>query len=382
LPDANDSSWPAGFVGGPEDREALAVLLSLASLTPRRLLEAAPGRGSARSCLRAVRAGRLGSTGDREHARHLDGAALLSALPAAGARLVAVHDGEYPKELLDLFDPPAGLFIRGRDLGGLRPRVGIVGARHCSPGGQEVASLLGAALARAGVCVVSGGARGIDAAAHRGALEAGGPTLSVMGCGIDVAYPRQNRGLLERIAASGALVSEYPPGVPAEPFRFPARNRIVAALSRAVVVVEGAAGSGSMITADHALEIGREVYAVPGAVTSPLSWVPHALVRDGATLIRGPQDLLADLGLTVSVEDSPTAPSMSPIGSPSAASLDGVERRVWEALTVASPADALARGTGLSLPEVVSALVGLEMRSLVRHVGGRYERRAVGGGSS
>jgi DNA processing protein len=324
----------------------------------------------------------LGSAGDREHACHLDGAALLSALPAAGARLVAVHDGEYPKELLDLFDPPAGLFIRGRDLGGLRPRVGIVGARHCSPGGQEVASLLGAALARAGVCVVSGGARGIDAAAHRGALEAGGPTLSVMGCGIDVAYPRQNRGLLERIAASGALVSEYPPGVPAEPFRFPARNRIVAALSRAVVVVEGAAGSGSMITADHALEIGREVYAVPGAVTSPLSWVPHALVRDGATLIRGPQDLLADLGLTVSVEDSPTAPSMSPIGSPSAASLDGVERRVWEALTVASPADALARGTGLSLPEVVSALVGLEMRSLVRHVGGRYERRAVGGGSS
>ena len=382
MPDASDSSWPTGFVAGPEDREALAVLLSLASLTPRRLLEAARGRGSSRSCLRAVRAGRLGSAGDREHARDLDGAALLSELPAVGARLVAVDDAEYPNELLDLFDPPAGLFIRGRALGDLRPRVSIVGARHCSPAGQEVASLLGAALARAGVCVVSGGARGIDAAAHRGALEAGGPTLSVMGCGIDVPYPRQNRGLLERIAASGALVSEYPPGVPAEPFRFPARNRIVAALSRAVVVVEGAAGSGSLITADHALEIGREVYAVPGAVTSPLSWVPHALVRDGATLIRGPEDLLADLGLTVSVEESPKAPSMSSIGSPSAASLGGVERRVWEALTVASPADALARGTGLSLPEVVSALVGLEMRRLVRHVGGRYERRTLGGGSS
>jgi DNA processing protein len=324
----------------------------------------------------------LGSAGDRERARNLDGAALLSKLPAAGARLVAVHDQEYPKELLDLFDPPAGLFIRGRDLGELQPRVAIVGARHCSPGGQEVASLLGAGLARAGVCVVSGGARGIDAAAHVGALEAGGSTLSVMGCGIDVAYPRQNRDLLERIAASGALVSEYPPGVPAEPFRFPARNRIVAALSRAVVVVEGAAGSGSMITADHALDIGREVYAVPGAVTSPLSWVPHGLVRDGATLIRGPEDLLADLDLTVSVEGSAESPVASPIGSPSAGRRNGVERRVWEALTVASPADALARATGLSLPEVVSALVGLEMRSLVRHVGGRYERRTVGGGNS
>jgi DNA processing protein len=197
-----------------------------------------------------------------------------------------------------------------------------------------------------------------------------------------VAYPRQNRGLLERIAASGALVSEYPPGVPAEPFRFPARNRIVAALSRAVVVVEGAAGSGSMITADHALDIGREVYAVPGAVTSPLSWVPHGLVRDGATLIRGPEDLLADLSLTVSVEGSAESLIASPIESPSAGRLNGVERRVWEALTVASPADALARATGVSLPEVISALVGLEMRSLVRHVGGRYERRTVGGGSS
>jgi DNA processing protein len=320
--------------------------------------------------------------GDREHARTLDGAALLSALSPAGARLVAVHDDEYPVELLDLFDPPAGLFIRGRDLRELQPRVAIVGARHCSPGGQEVASLIGAGLAQAGVCVVSGGARGIDAAAHRGALEARGTSLSVMGCGIDVPYPRQNRRLLERIAGSGALVSEYPPGVSAEPFRFPARNRIVAGLSRAVVVVEGAAGSGSMITADHALDIGREVYAVPGAVTSPLSAVPHALVRDGATLIRGPEDLLADLGLAVPVGESTRARAVTPTGSPSVESLSGGERRVWEALTVASPADALARGTGLSLPEVVSALVGLEMRGLVRHVGGRYERRVFAGGRS
>jgi DNA processing protein len=255
--------------------------------------------------------------------------------------------------------------------------VAIVGARNCSFAGREIASLLGAALARAGACVVSGGARGIDSAAHRGALEAGGASVAVLGCGIDVPYPRQNRRLLERIVASGALVSEYPPGLPPEPFRFPARNRIVAALSRAVVVVEGAAGSGSMITADHALDIGREVFAVPGAVTSPLSAVPHGLIRDGATLIRGPDDLLADLGLEV--------PADEPGGSgqdASAAGLGRAERQIWEALTVASPPDVLARSTGLPLPEVVSALVGLEMRNLTRHVGGRYERRPQGKGSS
>lgn len=357
------------------------MLLSLASLTPRRLLEAAQARGSATACLRAARAGRIGSEGDRSYARELDGATILAKLPAAGARLVAVHDDEYPGELLDLFDPPAGLFVRGHPLERLRPRVAMVGARNCSPAGQEIASLLGAALARAGVCVVSGGARGIDAAAHRGALDAGGRTVAVLGCGIDVAYPRQNRRLLERIIESGALVGEYPPGVRAEPFRFPARNRIVAALSKAVVVVEGAAGSGSMITADHALDVGRDVFAVPAAVTSPLSWAPHALIRDGATLIRGPEDLLADLGLQGAAVVA-GAGALPAADAASGAGLGGAERRVWDALTVASPPDTLVRRTGLALPEVVSALVGLEMRSLVRHLGGRYERRPPARGSS
>jgi DNA processing protein len=354
------------------------VLLSLTSLTPRRLMEAARSRGSARACLRAVRDGRIGSESDRVHAGGRDGASLLARVSEIGARLVTMGEGEYPSGLLDLFDPPAGLFVNGQPLGRLVPRVAIVGARNCSPSGREIASLLGAALARAGASVVSGGARGIDSAAHRGALDVGGCSVAVLGCGIDVAYPRTNRRLLERIVASGALVSEYPPGGPPEPFRFPARNRIVAALSRAVVVVEGAAGSGSMITADHALDIGREVLAVPGAVTSPLSGVPHGLIREGATLIRGPEDLLADLGL--GGEGEPAEGERSET-SASAASLGPAERRVWDALTVASPPDTLVDRTGLSLPEVVSALVGLEMRSLIRHLGGRYERRPRGGGS-
>jgi DNA processing protein len=327
----------------------------------------------------AVRAGRAGSDADRESARKLDGTDILARLDAAGARLVAPNDEEYPGEVLDLFDPPAGLFVRGRPLGSLEPRVAIVGARNCSPGGREVAELLGAAVARVGGCVVSGGARGIDAAAHRGALQARGTTVAVLGCGIDWAYPSENRRLLEKIASNGALVSEYPPGVPAMPFRFPARNRIIAALSRAVVVVEGATGSGSMITADHALDIGREVLAVPGPVTGPLSAVPHSLIRDGATLIRGPEDLVADLAL------GPGGPQPSISGTatdPPPVGLQRAERMVWEALTVSSPPDGLATLTGLTLPEVVSALVGLEMRSLVRGTGGRYERRPLRGGSS
>jgi len=220
--------------------------------------------------------------------------------------------------------------------------------------------------------VVSGGARGIDAAAHRGALDAGGRTVVVLGSGIDVAYPKQNRGLLDAARELGAVVSEYPPGTPAEPFRFPARNRIVAALGSAVVVVEGAEGSGSMITADHALEMGRDVLAVPGAVTGPLSWVTNALIRDGAALIRGPEDLLADLGLDGGLDRG--APGASS-AEEAAATLGPEEQAVWSALVVPSAPDALAQAAGRPLPEVMAGLMALELRRLVRQVGGRYERR-------
>jgi DNA processing protein len=195
----------------------------------------------------------------------------------------------------------------------------------------------------------------------------------VLGSGVDVAYPRQNRCLFESILASGCIVSEYPPGTHAEPFRFPARNRIVAALSRAVVVVEGATGSGSMITAEHALDLGRDVFAVPGAVTSELAQVPLGLIREGATLIRGADDLIADLGLELlTLGSGGTGATTSPQGllAPS-----GREKAIWEALAAASAPDRLASLTGLPLGDVVSALVGLELRGLVRHVGGRYERR-------
>jgi DNA processing protein len=230
-----------------------------------------------------------------------------------------------------------------------------------------VAVSIGAGLGGAGACVVSGAARGIDAASHRGALAAGGSSIAVLGSGHDLPYPKGSAELVDRIAAGGAVVSEYAPGVVAEPFRFPARNRLVAALCRALVVVEGATGSGSMISVDHALDLGRDVFAVPGPVTSPLSEVPLALIREGATMIRGPDDLLDDLGYSARLLVEPPP------------NLAGDERRVYEALGRVALPDALSAAVALPLPSVVTHLLSLELKGLVRSVGGRYERRVRGG---
>jgi len=283
-----------------------------------------------------------------------------------------VGESDYPSSLLDLYDPPAGLFVRGDRLSSPAPAVAIVGARNASPGGEDVTLALGAALARAGARVVSGAARGIDARAHEGALDGGGVTVAVLGSGIDVAYPRQNARLIERIAARGSVVSEYPPGTKALPFRFPARNRIVAGLARAVVIVEGASGSGSMITADHALELGREVFAVPGPVASELAQVPLSLIREGAGLIRGAEDLLDDLGLSSVGAGSESG---EPAGGSRGAGLPPDEAAVAGAISGSEPAEAIAARAGLPLPRTLAALGALEVRGLVRLRGGRYESR-------
>ena len=367
-------AWPKHFTSTPADRRALLVLLSLPSLTARRLLELADHVGSASSCLEVIRNGEEGSRGDIERARSLEPEDVAARLEDMGGRLAAVGDSEYPPALLDLYDPPAGLFVIGRRLDDLRDWVAVVGARNCSPGGKEVATALGLALGQAGACVVSGGARGIDAAAHRGALRANGSTVCVLGSGLGVVYPLRNKHLLSEIAGGGALVTEYGPGIPAEPFRFPARNRIVAALSRAGVVVEGATGSGSMITADHALELGRDVFAVPGPVHAALSAVPLELIRDGATLTRGPDDLLDDLGLAAAAATPDDAgPGAADLGT----AFSDAERQVWQALDSTSAPDRLASTTGIPLSQVIAALTTLELNGLVLSSGGRYERKAA-----
>jgi DNA processing protein len=359
--------WPASFGAGAQDRRALVVLACLRGITPRRLRELAWRGGTASACVDAIRRGGAGSDADRGWIDRVDPDGVVASCDAGGGRFVSCRDAEYPAELFDLQrDPPGWLFLRGLPIAPGATRVSIVGARRCSALGREVAHDIGRRVAGAGVTVVSGAAAGIDAASHRGALHAGGRTIAVLGSGIDVAFPSRNAELIEQIASVGTVVSEYAPGTPPEPQRFPARNRIIAALGRALVVVEGAAKSGSRITVDHALDLGREVFAVPGPVSSPLAETPLELIRDGATMIRGADDLLDDLGIAAAVAAAPPP------------DLDDAERRIYRALARTSLPDAVARAAGVSIAEAVTSLIHLELRGLVRNAGGRYELTYVG----
>ncbi|MGH2738610.1 MAG: DNA-processing protein DprA, partial [Actinomycetota bacterium] len=328
-------------------------------------------------CLRAVAAGaaRGASARDRAVAERVEPGSIRAGLAGCGARMAAPGDQDYPPGLLDLTDPPMCLFVRGT-LPRPRPAVAMVGARRCTPYGREAAETIAAGLGAAGVTVVSGVAVGIDAAGHRGALRAGGPTVAVLGSGIDVAYPPRNAGLIEEVVGAGAVVSEYPPGIEARPHRFPARNRLVAALAQGVIVVEGAPGSGSLISVEFALDLGRDVMAVPGAITGPLSDVPHALIRDGAALIRGAGDVLETLGLATA--SSPKGVP-DPDREPAPTGLTEDERRFLE-LVPGTPAilDAVARSAGVDPARALRVLGALELRGLVIVDGGRYRRAGPG----
>jgi DNA processing protein len=275
----------------------------------------------------------------------------------------------FPPLLAELHDPPARLYLRGGPTTVLaRAAVAIVGARSCSPYGAQVARELARELAAAGVVVVSGLARGIDGEAHRGALAGGGLTVAVLGCGIDRDYPRAHAELARRIAESGLVVSEYPPGVEPSPWRFPARNRIVAGLAKATVVVEARRRSGALITADFALELGRDVFAVPGEITSGLSEGTNDLIRQGAIPLLQAGDVLEALGID-------PAPPPAPVGlSPEAES-------VWDALALgALTLDEIAHETGVGSAEVAVALTELELAGLASHADGRYRRTTAGRG--
>lgn len=363
--DARPTTWPSGFAQGQENEDALIVLTALRGISPRKMLELADREGTAARCLDVVRRGRAGSDSDKEFARTLDPSNLRRAVRASGAAFVPFGSAGYPVQLEGLQDPPAALFVKGRPLPERDGAIAVVGARNCSALGRDLATEIGRDLAAAGMCVVSGAARGIDSAAHQGALAGQGHTVAVLGSGIDTAYPSGSARLIARIERAGTLVSEYAPGVPPEPFRFPARNRIVAGLSAAVVVVEGAEGSGSMISAEHALDLGRDVFAVPGAVTNPLAFVPNALIREGAALIRGVEDLLSDLGL------------ISSRGVPRSRRTDLTlaEQAALDLVTEPVLAEKVARALGLSVQDALPLLVALELKGLVRSVGGRFEPR-------
>ncbi len=355
--------FPSVFGQAPGEREALVLLSCLPSLTPTHVRVLAWEHGNAAESVRAVAAGHMGTDLDRRVLSSTDPRDVLRDVERAGARFAPVGDPDYWPTLLRLHDPPAGLYVRGLGLSPADERVAMVGSRRPTSLGREVALGLARDLAAAGVVIVSGGAIGIDAQAHRGALLASGRTIAVLGSGIDMCYPRTNAQLFERIAQTGTVLSEYPPGVPAEQRRFPARNRLIAALSRALVVVEAARESGTRSTAEFANDVGVDIYAVPGPVTSPLSEMPHALIRDGATLIGSAQDLLSDL----KIEPRP-GPAAEPVG------LSDVQQKVFDALHGAMLLDDIARRAGIGPHQVLVTLTGLEMKGLVKGVGGRYRR--------
>jgi DNA processing protein len=280
-------------------------------------------------------------------------------------RRVRRRDPVFPALLGAIHDPPPALFVRGSgDVELLsRPAVAVVGARACSAYGRSVARSLARDLAAAGLVVVSGMARGIDGEAHRGALDAGGITVAVLGCGIDRDYPAAHAELARRIAERGLLVSEYEAGIEPAPWRFPARNRIIAGLCGATVVVEARERSGALITADFALEEGRDVLAVPGEITSSLSAGTNALVRLGATPVTCAGDVLELFGL------EPAAEQRAALGAAAEALLDRLREG---ALTV----DELVLTSGLDAAQASAALVELELARLVAIEDGVY-RAAV-----
>jgi len=288
-------------------------------------------------------------------------------------RILTCVAREYPANLGVLEDAPPILFLWGTPQVLQPPRLGIVGSRAATCSGREFAQALARDLAAASFCIVSGLARGIDAAAHRGALEAGGVTLAVLGCGADCTYPKTHRRLAEEIASSGAVLSELPLGAAPLKHHFPLRNRIISGLCGGIIVVEATLSSGSLITARTALEQGREVLAVPGSIRNPLAHGCHALLKEGAHLVESALDVIAALPRharpAVARSASPVAATEFPVTS-------RLERKVLDALGFEpTNMDALLARTGLTMSNLSSILLGLELSGAVRALtGGRFER--------
>lgn len=291
-----------------------------------------------------------------------------------GVRIIDILDEAYPPLLREIFDPPIILYIRGKRWDSKLPQVAVVGTRRPTGYGLNCAERLGEDLAARGVAVTSGLARGLDAAAHRGALRTGA-TFAVFGSGLDFIYPKENRKLAELVEENGAVLTEFPLGTPPSPQNFPIRNRIIAGMSLGVVVVEAAEYSGSLITVRYALESNREIFAVPGSITSPQSFGPHVLIRQGAKLVSSWQDVIEELPHPI--RERIFAPLIARMTTPEP-QLEGNEAKVWKALSLqeATPIDSLLSRLPLSTSETYSALLSLEVTGHVRQLPGKkYIRR-------
>lgn len=361
---------PASKPGLPDPQQACLGFSRVPGIGPRRLTRLLQYFGNIGEAWVADE-GRLAQAGlDRrlrqrlvKLRRELDLARELERVHACGATLVTLLDEDYPEPVRNLPDPPLVLYIKGTLLPDDRNALAVVGTRKANDYGREVAGRLAQDLARHRITVVSGMAYGVDAAAHRGALKAGGRTLAVLGCGVDVVYPRAHRQLAREISEQGALISEYPPGSLPEGRNFPRRNRIISGLSLGVLVVQAPELSGAIVTANLAAEQGREVFAVPGNILDRANDGCHRLIQDGAKLVTSVGDVLEELNVAwTRVEAAAVTKRVVPANESEAGLL---------AHLGADPThvDDLARECRLPVAKVSSTLTILELRGLVRKVG-------------
>ena len=284
-------------------------------------------------------------------------------------RIVTYWDATYPEMLKKIYDPPILLYAKGAFLEEAN-NIAVVGTRSPSEYGRGVAGRLSEGLARRGMTVVSGMARGIDTLAHRGALRGGGRTVAVLGCGLDVVYPPENKKLYEQVAASGAIISEFAMGAEPAGVHFPRRNRIISGLSLGTVVVEAGERSGALITAYMALDQGREVFAVPGSIQSPKSRGTHRLIKEGAKLVEGIEDILAEMPQWRDGGETEEKRNIS-------ATLSGQEKDVWEVLSdEPRHIDEIAAKANVTSSEALALLLSLELKNCVRQLSGmRFVRQ-------
>ena len=366
------------------EREAYIALNMTDLVGPVRVRALIAAFGSPQAVFAADRAQLLGVKGIGEDVAEsilnqrdsLDPAAEEEKARALGARIVTPVDAEYPEPLSKIYDPPLALYIRGTLEKTDRHAIAMVGTRHATHYGLSIADKLAYQLGKVGFTVVSGLARGIDTAAHRGALKAGGRTIAVIGSALDRLYPPENEKLAEEIVQHGAVISEYTLGREPDRTTFPYRNRVISGLSMGVVVVEAGATSGALHTVDQALEQGRTVFAVPGRVDNPTSKGPHRLIKNGARLVEDVDDILQEFEFLIPPEKKDAADKLD---SRPEVILSDLEQKIVRALWEEPlDVDSLARRSGLKSHEVSSLLIGLEMKRIVRMLPGRLVELAEG----
>ena len=361
-----------------DSREALVALNLVEHVGPVRLRQLLERFGDAPSILRASKSQLLQARGIGEEAadsianweKTIDLAAELKRIEEFGCRIVTQDDTEYPEMLKQIYDPPIVLYVKGTLLPQDKNSVALVGSRMTTHYGIEVARKLAYQLAYLGVTVISGGARGIDTAAHQGALSAKGRTIAVLGTGINLIAPAENVKLFEQIAANGALITQFPFNRPGDKQSFPIRNRIVAGMTLGTVVVEANMTSGALITANFATEYGRQVFAVPGRIDSPRSKGCHDLIKKGAKLCEGAEDILSEFEYLFPPSNRPA--STAETGVLPALELSTNEQKVYDTLDHEELGmDDVIRKSGLPSSAVSVALLSLEMKRLVRQLPGK-----------